>query len=299
MNKSTVNRSPMKHSFYTLCAVVGCIFLASCGGATEDARVQEAVVEADVAAPVAGAVADGPIDEPDMEPGIIDESAVELLKAMTGKLASLPEFTVTLETGFDVMQPDGQKLEFGSRRTAAIRRPDRAHFGYQERTGKSGELVFDGAAIWAYDREQNVYATMEQPGDIDATLDMVTDGLGIPVPVNDFFAADPSLALAEGVLEARDLGPSTLANQPGRQLALRKPGVDYQIWVRDADSLPMRVVITYHEAPGEPQFWAQFLRWDTAPENSDSVFEFSPPEGSERIRFAVADASSNGEEETL
>jgi hypothetical protein len=222
---------------------------------------------------------------------VIVDSAVAVLKKMTSTLAGLQAFTLTLETGFEVLQPNGQKLEFGSRRTAAIRRPNMARFTHRKRTGEAGELVFDGSDIWAYSPEQNVYATIAQPGDIDAALDFVTIELGIPVPVDDFFSADPSVALARGVVEAMDLGPSTIDGHPGRQIALRKPGVDYQLWISDATALPVRLVITYRDEPGQPQFWAQFLEWNTAPTYAEGRFEFQPPEGAERIRFATYDGT--------
>jgi hypothetical protein len=212
---------------------------------------------------------------------------------MTAALSSLPEFKLTVETGFDVMQPNGEKLEFGSRRIATIRRPDQAHFSYQKRSGESGELVFDGSDIWAYSPEENVYATIEQPGDLDQSLDFATVELGIPVPVSDFFAQDPSIALATGVLAARDLGPSSIGGQAGHHIALRKPGVNYQVWINNTSFLPMRVVITYHEEPGQPQFWAQFLEWNTSPLGPDNTFDFQLPEGAERIRFATFDSSED------
>jgi len=221
----------------------------------------------------------------------IDEEAVAVLKRMTDTVAALQEFKVTMETGFDVTQPDGEKLEFGSRRSASIRRPDQARFKFQKRSGQSGQLVFDGTDIWAYDPEENVYASIPQPGDIDASLDFATVELGFTVPVSDFFSDDPGAHLAEGVITASDLGPSTVAGRPGRQVAFRKPGVDYQVWVGDADSLPTRVVITYTEEPGQPQFWAQFIEWDTAPGGDDAVFSFELPEGAESIRFATFDGS--------
>lgn len=285
----------MKDS-YALCGAWSlCVLLAGCGAETSSNA------QPDAAAEQTGAIeqTDTPAetDTPlEMDAAVIDDGVVALLKQMTSKVAGLQEFAVTLETGFDVLQPNGQKLEFGSRRTATIRRPDHARFTYQQRSGVAGELVFDGSAIWAYERDQNVYATIEQPGDIDASLDLVTIELGIPVPASDFFAKDPSIALAADVLEAQDLGTSTIDNQPARHIALRKPGVDYQIWISDATLLPVRVVITYHDEPGQPQFWARFLNWETAPTNGDAVFAFSPPEGAESIRFATFDTSESAEE---
>ena len=231
------------------------------------------------------------------EAGEIDEQAVAVLRQMTSTLASLQVFSVSMETGFDVTQPDGEKLEFGSRRSASISRPDKAHFRFRKRSGEGGELVFDGSDIWAFVPEENAYASIPQPGDIDASIDFVTTELGIPVPVSDFFAADPSVSLAEGVLSARDLGPSTIGGRSGRYIAMRKAGVSYQIWVAEEDSLPTRVVITYFEEPGQPQFWAQFIEWELEPDTGVGVFQFQPPEGAERIRFATYDSSVELEEE--
>ncbi len=286
----------MKNSYAMCVTLIFCVLLAGCGAETSsNARP-------DAAAEQAGAIEQtntpAEVDTaPEMGAAAIDGSVVALLKQMTRSVAGLQEFAVTLETGFDVLQPNGQKLEFGSRQTATIRRPDHARFTYQQRSGVAGELVFDGSAIWAYERNQNVFAMIEQPGDIDASLDLVTIELGIPVPISDFFAKDPSIALAADVLEAQDLGNSTIDNQPARHIALRKPGVDYQIWISDATLLPVRVVITYHDEPGQPQFWAQFLNWETETTNSDAVFVFSPPEGAGSIRFATFDTSESAEDE--
>jgi hypothetical protein len=281
---------------YTLRWVLMSALLAGCGVESQSNVEQAPATQAGAAVEAPRAATYAEQAEPVL--GQIDESAVAILKEMAGNVAGLQAFTLTLESGFDVLQESGQKFEFGSRRTATILRPDRARFTYEERTGAAGQLTFDGSAITAYEPEQNVFATIEQPGDIDASIDMVTVELGIPVPVSDFFAADPGAALADGVLEARDLGASTLDQQPGRHIALRKPSVDYQIWINESTKLPIRVVITYHEEPGQPQFWAQFLSWDTATGISEDSFEFSPPDGAERIRFGVFDTSEDSGGET-
>jgi hypothetical protein len=270
--------------------VAVCLLLTACSGETEVGTPHEEAIEQTVP------TSEQAVAEPTEVDPEIDSYALSLLKEMSSKVAGLVEFTVTLETGFDVLQLSGQKLEFGSRRTAKIRRPNLARFTYEERSGLEGELVFDGSNVYAYERDQNVYATIEQPGDIDATVDMMATELGIPVPASDFFAADPGAMLVAGLLEARDLGPSTIDNQPARHVALRKPGVDYQIWINDVTQLPVRTVITYLEEPGQPQFWAQFLNWNTAPEVSRNEFAFLPSEGAELIRFGVFDPTATDEQ---
>jgi hypothetical protein len=63
-------------------------------------------------------------------------------------------------------------------------------------------------------------------------------------------------------------------------------GVDFQVWVaQGSQPLPRRIVITYKDEPRQPQFWADLSNWNLAPEVSDALFTFTPPEGADRIPF--------------
>lgn len=54
---------------------------------------------------------------------------------------------------------------------------------------------------------------------------------------------------------------------PSFHLAGRTATVDYQIWISDSDKpLPLRLVLTYRQSPGQPQFRAQFLDWNINPQ---------------------------------
>ena len=73
---------------------------------------------------LAAAVAAGPLaaetEEPDLDP-----EAVRVLNAMAETLAGAEALSVVADVAFDVVQDDGQVLEFGSVRRMTIRRPDR------------------------------------------------------------------------------------------------------------------------------------------------------------------------------
>ena len=58
--------------------------------------------------------------------------------------------------------------------------------------------------------------------------------------------------------------------------------VDNQVWIAK-DMLPRRIVITYKNAPDQPQFRADFSDWNLAPKISDDTFIFTPPKGAEKI----------------
>ena len=92
---------------------------------------------------------------------------------------------------------------------------------------------------------------------------------------------------------------TTITDVPCDHLAVRtNRGVDFQVWVAQGNEpLPRRVVITYKDATGQPQFWADLSNWNLAPEVSDELFTFTPPEGADRIQF-LAELGSAGATET-
>jgi hypothetical protein len=89
---------------------------------------------------------------------------------------------------------------------------------------------------------------------------------------------------------------TTITDVPCDHLAARTAaGVDFQVWVaQGSEPLPRRIVITYKNENGQPQFWADLSKWNLAPDVSDALFSFTPPNGAERIQFLaeVRDASA-------
>jgi hypothetical protein len=55
----------------------------------------------------------------------IEEQAMAVLERMAELLTQAQRFSVTVDTGFDVVQDSGQKIEFGETRQIELRRPDR------------------------------------------------------------------------------------------------------------------------------------------------------------------------------
>jgi hypothetical protein len=79
---------------------------------------------------------------------------------------------------------------------------------------------------------------------------------------------------------------STILDVPCMHLAARAEDVDFQIWIpSNGEPLPRRIVITYKNQEGQPQFWANFTDWNLSSKPSDYLFTFTPPEGARRIPF--------------
>lgn len=219
-------------------------------------------------------------------PGAEDKEARATLERMAKFLAGAKKLSVTLDTAYDVLQPDGQMIEFGARRRVALRRPDRFRMDAEERDGTRRGLLFDGKEIYAFDLEENVYASVPKAGSNDQALDYATGELGLRIPLSELFASD----LPKTVAKSKDVSlvaEETLGGVPCEHLAVRADEVDYEVWVATGDRpLPQRVVVTYKLAPGQPRFAANLSEWNLAPDLPDALFTYEPAADAERIRVA-------------
>jgi hypothetical protein len=223
----------------------------------------------------------------------IDEQALALLKRSADFIAGSRSISLAVEYGFDVMQTSGQKIEFGGTRKIMVRRPDRARIEFTRRDGTQGELVFDGKQVILVNKNENLYSIANRSGDVGMVMNFVADKLGVPIPLRDFLGPDPGTVLTEGLIAARYGGKTMIAGVACDHLAFRTDSVDYQIWISKGEQpLPQRLVITYRESDGQPQFWARFIKWDINPELGDSLFVYGPGEGAEEIPFIAPRAVS-------
>jgi hypothetical protein len=69
-----------------------------------------------------------------------DARAMAILKRMADFLSQTQRFSVTVDTGFDVVQDSGQKLEFGETRKIVVRRPDRVRIDITTGDGATSGL---------------------------------------------------------------------------------------------------------------------------------------------------------------
>lgn len=215
------------------------------------------------------------------------EKAMAVLNNMTAFLSRIQRFSVTADTGFDAVQADGQKIEFGETRKVLLRRPDHLRIEETKRNGSKSELLFDGKTISLWYVKDQVYATADKPGTVDEAILYFTDNLGMRLPLAEFLSAGLASTLPQEVQEAAYVESAQISGVPCDHVAFRGAQSDLQLWVAQGDKpLPRRVVITYRREDGRPQFWAQFSDWNLNPKVSDSQFAFKPPKDANRIEFS-------------
>jgi hypothetical protein len=138
-----------------------------------------------------------------------------------------------------------------------------------------------------YTENKNVYATVSKQGTLDQAIKYAVDDLKIRVPLAMMLLSTLPSELDNLVVSADYVETTTITDVPCDHLAVRTArGVDFQVWVaQGSEPLPRRVVITYKDETGQPQFWADLSNWNLAPEVSDALFTFTPPDGADRIQF--------------
>jgi hypothetical protein len=219
----------------------------------------------------------------------IDTEALEIVKEMTDYLASSKVFAYRAETSYDVVQESGAKIEFGASRKVLVSRPGRMRLEAQRRDGTRSIVVFDGKELWVYAPDENVYAKAEQKGDLDDAIQFAVTELHLRAPLTDLVSPDMYEHMATRMTRALYLGETVVAGDTCEHLLISNDYADFQLWVTVGDKPVLRrIVITYREEPGEPQYRAHFLEWDMSPQNTAGQFSFEPPDNSERIRFYIS-----------
>jgi hypothetical protein len=215
-----------------------------------------------------------------------DADAMALLMKMGDFLAQAKQFSVSIRAGYDVLQETGQMIEFGELRKLTLVRPHHIRADAERSDGEKVLVLFDGKEITVFSPEEEVFASTAKPGDLDNAILHLRRDLQLRLPLAMMFVTNFRSELERRVRSVQFVELTTLMDVPCVHLAVRTNAVDFQIWIpSEGDPLPRRVVITYREEEGQPQYGANFSEWNLAPNPPESFFSFTPPEGVQRIPF--------------
>ena len=191
-------------------------------------------------------------------------------------------------SGYDVVQSTGQKIEFGETRRLMLVRPDRLRMEEVSSDGTRDLVIFDGRNITVLNADEKVFAQAPQPASLDDALGYFVRDLKMRMPLALMLTTRFPEVLANRISAIDYVERTEILGAPAHHIAGRGENVDFQFWIRDGERpLPLRLILTYRDSPGQPQHWAIFADWDTSPSVADSDFEFAPPADARQIPFAV------------
>jgi hypothetical protein len=180
---------------------------------------------------------------------------------------------------------NGEDLHIFHTMRVVVQRPNRL---LAESTGDDGstKIVFDGKTAYVYSAQQNKYAEITVPsGTIEGLLKEAVGRLGVDFPLADFLSEAPNKAFLTGVTAGRVVNTVTIDGTPYLHLFfIQPPGIELELWLtNNAQALPRRLIVTYVNLPGAPNFIAEFSDWNLAIHPSAAEFMFQPPAGAQKV----------------
>lgn len=220
----------------------------------------------------------------------IDPLAVQYVQEMGDYLAARHALRFVAGVRFDEVDGD-ETLEFSRRAVVTLLRPDKLH------TASIGdnwnkEYWFDGKTMTLLDRGSDVYSQTEAPATVDAMLDHIAGAYGLTTPLADFLFSQPHAAMLSAVESGRYVGEHRVGDFLCHHVAFRQPSIDWQLWIDSSEQpLPRKLVITYKQQPGRPQYSVEFQDWQTGILPPADLFQFVPPESATRVALEPASGS--------
>ena len=207
----------------------------------------------------------------------IDPAADEALRAMSSYLGGLPSYSMQADIDVEIIDLQGQKLQFSSSAEMAVERPDKLHV--RRRGGIAEvELTFNGQTLSLWEKRRNAYIQIAAPGTLDNAIDTLHLDTGLDTPGMDILMSDPYAILSSELTSGEYVGTAYVNDIECHHLAFRKDQVDWQLWVKTGDQpLPMKYVITTKWLTAAPQYSVRFRDWNVQPEIDPSRFAFSAP----------------------
>jgi hypothetical protein len=222
--------------------------------------------------------------EPTLEP-----KAIDLLKAMSARLASARTMTFTAISTYESPSYIGPPLAYTTISEVTLQRPDKLRV-ITPGDGPASEFYYDGKTMMAYAPAENLVAVAEAPPTIDGALKVAYDSAAIYFPFTDVIVADPYQDIADGLEQAFVIGQSRVVGGTTTDMvAIANGHVFAQVWIGADDKLPRMVRAVYANDPSRLRHQVEFSNWRLDGQIPADAFASSRAATAPRIPFARPD----------
>lgn len=191
----------------------------------------------------------------------IDPRAAEVLQNMSYFLGSKDEYTFKAEIMFDQLVNSNRKIQYSAEQKVYLKKKNNMTIEYVSDLG-GYKLWFDNGAITVLELPTNLVATATLPTTIDQALAKLKEQYNFTPSLSDFLFINTFRALTQNVISGSYFGTSKVFGVRCDHLAFVQNDIDWQIWIEVGKrQIPRKMVITYKEVPGQPQFIAIMKDW--------------------------------------
>lgn len=220
-------------------------------------------------------------DEPQLEP-----KAVDILKAMSGRLAAARSMRFTAVATYESLARTGLPLAYSTVSEVLLQRPDKLRV-ITPADGTPSEFYYDGRTMTAYTPGVELAAVAAAPPTIDAMLQAAYGKAAIYFPFTDIIVADPYGDLAPQLKLAFFVGQSkVVGGVPTDMVVIADERVQAQIWIGVEDRLPRRIEASFFEEGGAFRHVVDFSGWQLDPEARPEDFTSAKALAAGRMPFA-------------
>jgi hypothetical protein len=235
-----------------------------------------------------------PAEPPPPEHPAIEPSALEMLKAMSQRLADSKSMRFTAVTTYEAPARDGQPLYYATLSQVAMQRPNKLRV-VTPGDGPPSDFYYDGKSMMAYTPGANLVAVAEAPATIEAAMTVAYEKAAIYFPFVEVIVPDPYKSLSEGLTSAFVVGQSHVVGDTITDIvAIANDKVQAEVWIGVADGLPRMIRAIYPKDPVQSRYEIQFSDWHLNLAMKDADFTSAEALKAPHIDFGRPDADPPG-----
>ncbi len=214
-----------------------------------------------------------------------DSIAVAILDSVSDKVSLLETCSFRFDSDFDISNNEFGLITHTESGKVYLKGPDKLCI---ERKGDRGhrKFYYDGKTFSLYSFDKNQFASAPATMSIIELIDSVSSYYGVEFPGSDIFYPD----FVDNILATSNnlvfLGLTLIEDTECYHVAGATDDMTFQFWIKtDSPGLPLKMSIVYINKPEKPRYSIRFSDWKLNEDISDSVFEFTEPEGAKKIKL--------------
>jgi hypothetical protein len=191
----------------------------------------------------------------------IDPQASEILQNMSYFLGSKDQYTFKAEVMFDQIINSNRKIQYSAEEKVYMKKKGNLTIEYVSDLG-GYKLWFEEGRVTILELPTNLFSITTLPATIDQALKKLKEKYNFTPALSDFLFINTYRVLTAKVQSGSYYGTSKVFGVRCDHLAFVQQDIDWQIWIENGKrQIPRKLVITYKNLPGSPQFIAILKDW--------------------------------------
>jgi hypothetical protein len=218
---------------------------------------------------------------------VLEPRAVELLQAMSRRLAAARSLSFTAVAAYEYPSRLGPAIVYTMRYDVALQRPNQLKIVVPG-DGPASEFTYDGEEMVAFAPAENLVAVAEAPPTLEGALKKAFDTAAIYFPFTDLLLPDPYGAIAPGAIVAFLVGPSAVVGGVKTDMVVwASNDVFLQIWIGVDDQLPRRIRAQFRADPKGLRHDLELSNWQLDGALPAETFSTAKAKAGQPMAFAA------------